>query len=242
VESYSTEEEQVEALRRWWDENGRSTIIAIVVALSAGFGWQAWKSYDQKSMESASNIYQTMLQSMSVENATPIENAVTADLAVRLKDEHQGSSYAQFAALQLASMAVAEDNLPEAESQLRWVLSRADKGGDIAQVTELRLARVLAASGQAEQALDVLQQAGSVSYSASYALARGDVLLQLGRTEEARDAYTDAKALAGQNGGQVNLATLDQKLQSLNPQSAREPAMVDVAAEAAAEAVAREEE
>ena len=79
-----------------------------------------------------------------------------------------------------------------------------DKGGDIAQVTELRLARVLAASGQAEQALDVLQQAGSVSYSASYALARGDVLLQLGRTDEARDAYTDAKALAGQSGGQVN--------------------------------------
>ena len=47
MEPYNTEEEQVEALRRWWDENGRSTIAAIVIALAAGFGWQAWQKHDQ---------------------------------------------------------------------------------------------------------------------------------------------------------------------------------------------------
>ena len=47
MEEYRTEEEQVEALRRWWDENGRSTIAAIVIALSVGFGWQAWKSNEE---------------------------------------------------------------------------------------------------------------------------------------------------------------------------------------------------
>ena len=34
MEEYRTEEEQVEALRRWWNENGRSTIVAIIVALA----------------------------------------------------------------------------------------------------------------------------------------------------------------------------------------------------------------
>ena len=38
MESYRTEEEQVEALKRWWDENGRSTMTAVVLALVAGFG------------------------------------------------------------------------------------------------------------------------------------------------------------------------------------------------------------
>ena len=65
VESYRTEEEQVEALRRWWEENGRSTIVAIVVALAAGFGWQAWKGYNQDNIEGASNIYQSLLQSIN---------------------------------------------------------------------------------------------------------------------------------------------------------------------------------
>ena len=37
MESYGTEEEQVEALRRWWNENGRSTIAIIVLALAGGF-------------------------------------------------------------------------------------------------------------------------------------------------------------------------------------------------------------
>lgn len=232
MESYRTEEEQVEALRRWWDENGRSTILAVIVALSAGFGWQAWKGYEQQSMEGASNIYQSLLQNINVQDATPEQQAITRGLADQLKGEYAGSSYAQFAALHLAGMAVSGNNLLEAETQLRWVLSRADKGGDVAQVTELRLARVLAAAGKHDQALEILQRANSDQYAASYAVARGDVLLQLGRTDEARDAYADAKTLVGQSGGQLNLATLDQKLQSLNPRPARELSADQPSAEA----------
>jgi hypothetical protein len=48
------------------------------------------------------------------------------------------------------------------------------------------------------------------------------VLLQMGKQEEARDAYNDAKTLAGEDAEQINLATLDQKLQSLNAETARE--------------------
>ncbi len=222
MESYNTEEEQVEALRRWWDDNGRSIILAVVVALSAGFGWKSWQASELENTENASNIYQAMLQSIDPEQATVGQQTATTELALQLKTEYAGSSYAQFAALHLASIAVAENNLVEAETQLRWVLSKADKGGDVAQITELRLARVLAAADKADRALEILQQTGSGSFAASYAMARGDVLLQLGRVDEARDAYSDAKSLVGQSEGQVSLATLEQKLQSLNPRPARE--------------------
>ena len=40
MEQYRTEEEQVEALKKWWEENGRSTVVAVIVALGLGFGWQ----------------------------------------------------------------------------------------------------------------------------------------------------------------------------------------------------------
>lgn len=222
MDTYRTEEEQVEAIRRWWGENGRSIILAIVVAASAGFGWQAWKGYDQQSVENASIIYQSLVQSIDVEQRTLQSKAATLDLAEQLKTEHAASSYAQFAALHLASIAVSENDLGEAERQLRWVLAKADKGSDIAQVTELRLARVLAAAGEVNQALDILQRAGTGGYAASYAIARGDVLLQMGKQQEARDAYNDAKTLAGEDAEQINLATLDQKLQSLNAETARE--------------------
>jgi predicted negative regulator of RcsB-dependent stress response len=221
VETYNTEEEQVEALKRWWQENGRSTVIAIVVALSASFGWQAWNGYQDSNMEQASNIYQQMLQVVGTAEMTEQQVAETNALALQLKSDHPDSSYAQFAALQLARLAVANDELTEAEVQLRWVLMRAESGGDIAQVAELRLARVLAAQGQLDAALQILQQATGTSYGASYAVARGDILLQQGHTDEARSAYQDAQILAAQGAGQVNLETVEQKLQSLSPVPAR---------------------
>jgi predicted negative regulator of RcsB-dependent stress response len=221
VDQYRTEEEQVEALRRWWDENGKSTIAAIVIAVSVGFGWQAWKSNDQQQRENASDIYQAMLQAMGSGDASPQQGLVGIDLAEQLKADYSGSTYAQFAALHLARLAVDNKDLPEAEAQLRWVLGKADHGSDIALVAQMRLARVVASSGDNDQALAILEEVGEGPYQASYAVARGDILLGLERDDEARTAYNQARTLAMGNQGQINMPALEQKLQSLNPVPAR---------------------
>jgi len=214
VEAYRTEEEQVEALRRWWQENGRTTVVAVVVALGIGFGWQGWKHYNQERSEGASDLYQRMLQAYSVPALSGEQQEVAAQLAQQLKTEYDGSSYSQFAALQLASTAVIENDLSAAEGELRWVLARADVGGDIARITQVRLARVLAAQGQQEQALAILDEADAGPYQASYALARGDILSSMGREQQALEAYRAARSLATAD-GQINLRSLEQKLQAL---------------------------
>jgi predicted negative regulator of RcsB-dependent stress response len=215
VEQYRTEEEQVEALRRWWNENGKSTVAVIVIALAAGLGWQAWQRESSGQREQASDLYQALLRA----NDTPGSSAGPqgVELAEQLKTEFSGSSYAQFAALQLAAMAVQDGNLAEAEAQLRWVLGKAASGSDTAQVAQLRLARVVAAAGSTDQALDILTKADPGAYAASYALAQGDILLAASRKDEARDAYTRAMTAAGSGSPGVNLVVLQQKLQSLTP-------------------------
>jgi len=242
VDQYRTEEEQVEALRRWWDENGRSTIAAIVVAVAVGFGWQAYKANDQQKQANASDLYQSLLQVMGPAEASAEQQEVGMQLAEQLKDDYSGSTYAQFAALHLARLAVSRNDLAEAEAQLRWVLGKAAKGSDTAQVAQLRLARVLAAAGDADQALAILAQTGEGPYQASYAVARGDILLTLGRNDEAREAYTNARMLAGGDQGQVNLPSLEQKLQSLTPVPARSIEGPGQAAPAADESVTTESE
>ena len=240
MDQYRTEEEQVEALRRWWDENGRSTIAAIVVAVAVGFGWQAYKSNDQQKQENASDLYQSMLKGIAQTGATAEQEEAVVDIAEQLKDDYSGSTYAQFAALHLASRAVGDNDLAEAEAQLRWVLGKAAKGSDTAEVAQLRLARVLAAAGDADQALAILAQAGEGPYQASYAVARGDILLMQGREEEAREAYANARILAGDAQGQVNLPSLEQKMQSLMPVPARSIDMAGQAAPAVEETLAIE--
>jgi len=221
VDQYSTEEEQLEALGRWWKENGRSTMIAVLFAVAAGFGWQAWQSDQVQKQDQASDIYQSLVRVM--ENpVTEVDPQESAQLAEQLQRDFSDSTYAQFAALRLAAMGVNEDRSAEAEELLRWVLAHSAKGTDIAQIAQLRLARVLASSGEVDQALAILNEGEAGTYGASYAVARGDVLFAEGRDDEARNAYRQALSLAGALGG-VNLPALQQKLQSLTPIPASNP-------------------
>lgn len=222
MDTYRTEEEQVEAIRRWWDENGRSTIISIVLALAAGFGWQAWKSYDQQLGEAASHDYQMLLQHLAVSSTAPGGDFSEAkDLAEQIKEQYTSSGYAQFAGLQLAKIAVQSNDMEQAKAQLKWVLAKAPAKSDIANIASLRLARVLASTGDTDQALEILETGRSGVYAASYELARGDIYMQLGRSDEAKVAYLQAKNTLAETGVDGSLATLEQKLQSLTPIPAR---------------------
>lgn len=212
MEQYRTEEEQVEALRRWWDENGRSTVIGIVIALAAAFGWQGWKSFQADEAAAASDKYQAFMRSMGGTDEASILTA--QQLAQDIKSDYASTTYAQFAALHLARIAVTTGDLAGAEKELRWVVAKADKNSDIGTIAQIRLARVLASAGDSEQALAILDAIGD-SYEGIRSLARGDILLAAGDAEGARLAYAGAQAFASLAG--TELPTLQAKLQSVSP-------------------------
>ncbi|PIE37618.1 MAG: hypothetical protein CSA53_05555 [Gammaproteobacteria bacterium] len=215
METYSTEEEQLEALRRWWNENGKSIIVGVVLAIACSAGWQFWQKHNQQQREGASLIYQKLLQAEGTASAE--QQAASAQ---QLIDQYPGSSYARFAAMYLARLAVEADQLGEAQRHLRWVLTNSPTD-DERDVAQLRLARVQAAAGDYDAALKVLSNDKSASYAASYAIAEGDTLMMAGRKDEARQAYEKARLLIEQEeGGQVP-ALLQQKLDRLNPVPAR---------------------
>ncbi|WP_027948744.1 YfgM family protein [Haliea salexigens] len=215
MEQYRTEEEQVEALRRWWDENGRSTLVAIVLVLAGTFAWQGWQRYDAQRTASASDLYQQMLEAAALAQEGAATAAPVSQLATQLRRDFAGTSYAQFAALHQARVAVIAGDLEAAEADLRWVLGKADGGSETALVAQLRLARVVAAQGNVEQALALLAPEAMGKHQAAAAMARGDVLAGAGRAEEALAAYREAQALVQTYPAQLNLETLAAKLQSL---------------------------
>ncbi|MDP5053391.1 MAG: tetratricopeptide repeat protein [Congregibacter sp.] len=191
MESYRSEEEQVEALKRWWKENGRSTMTGVVLALGLGFGWQAWQKNQELAAENASNLYQQMLQVLSAQDDQA--STIGRQIASELKESHRGTVYAQFAALHLARLAVNDGQLSQAEQELRWTLAMADADDEIAKVTQLRLARVLASQDKHEEALALLTGAAT-DFAASYAMARGDIFLAQGQEAQALAEYETAVA------------------------------------------------
>ena len=56
-----SEEEQLDAIKRWWKSNGTSLIIGVVVAAAGVFAWKAWQNYQDSQAEAASAQYQQLL-------------------------------------------------------------------------------------------------------------------------------------------------------------------------------------
>jgi predicted negative regulator of RcsB-dependent stress response len=219
VDTFRTEEEQVEALRRWWDDNGRSTLIAIVIALAASFGWQGWKQHQVQQAESASIRYEELLEATQ-QSGDESQLTTIRHLAEELKSSYSGSVYAQFASLHLARMAVMENDLESAEHELRGVLTM-NPPAEVRVLAELRLARVVAARGNPQGGMEILNTAEVGAYEPAYAEARGDMYVQMGQAELAVQAYENALGLAAAAGVGAS-ESLQLKLQSLTPVPARE--------------------
>ncbi len=202
VDDYRTEEEQIEAIKNWWDENGQSTLLAVALALAGVFGWQYWQSSQTEAREGASAQYESLLASIPQEGEqTASQFATTQHLAEELKTNYSSLNYAYFAAFQLAKLYVERDELSAAREQLQWVVDQKPSEPAIAALARLRLARVVYAEEGAEQALSLIDNVESGPYTAEYAELRGDLYADLGQLEQAEQNYSlaiDSAAAAQQ--------------------------------------------
>ncbi|VXB37083.1 conserved hypothetical protein [Pseudomonas sp. 8AS] len=187
-----TEEEQIAQIKDWWQRNGKPLLTGGALALALVFGWNAWQSYQAKQAQSASLIYQQLLETSLTGSGTPDAGKV-AELAGKLKSEHAGTHYAQYAALFVAKVAVEAGKLDDAAAELK-ALSDKPVDATVAELARQRLARVLAAQGKAEDALKLLEGEAAKVWQASREELKGDLLVQLGRADDAHAAYLKAKA------------------------------------------------
>ena len=61
MDVYKTEEEQVEAIKKWWSENGKSIIAGIIIGIAAIFGWRGYENHTAMQAKAASMLYEQLL-------------------------------------------------------------------------------------------------------------------------------------------------------------------------------------
>jgi len=188
VADHLTEQEQMEMLKRWWKERGAQTLLLVVLGVGGWFGWHQWQDYSDSKAQQASLLYDEMLTlATATDELNPEQRARVNELAGVLKEHHGRSQYAHYAGLVLARMAVLDQDLEAAETELRAVMQAADD--ELAAVAGLRLARVLAARGAYAEALTLLEQDAPTPLASQYAEVRGDIQVLSGDLVAARAAY-----------------------------------------------------
>lgn len=240
MSEYRTDEEQVEALKIWWNENGTSLILTVAFSLAIVFGFRMWQADVKEKGEAASSLYQDLADTLLVppgQKVDPSNVQTSKYLAESLKNSHGDSTYAKFAALALAKEDVAEGDLGKAEEELRWVLA---SGGEeeILVLTKMRLARVLSAEDKYDEALALLDIQEPGSYRSAVEEVRGDVYVKMGKSADAREAYSGALAALPEKGSRP---ILQMKLDDLAKLAAIAPAD-DTAEGKSDEALATSEE
>lgn len=201
MEVYRTEEEQLEALKRWWKDNGSGILIGIGIAIALVFGWQSWQQNTRAKGEAASVLYTQMQEASRAlsmmppaetkEGEKPAENpqrATFEHLGKQLKDEHAGTTYSVLAAMLLARDKVETGKADDAEAELRWALEQ-KPSDEIRLIVNLRLARVLAMKGDTDGALKLLEGVDAGAQKPAYEELKGDLYLTKGDAAKARTAY-----------------------------------------------------
>ena len=191
-----SEEEQLEVLKRWWKDYGKTVIIAVLVAVVGYFGYTTWQDQKRQKAEKASEVYEQLLKLTNAEpgkTLTDSDKATIAHLAGELKGGNSKSMYAHSAAFFLAKLAVEDNKLDVAVSELKWVLSAKPEAAT-EQLARLRLARVLTAQKVYADALAQLSPEPAAAFTSEYAEARGDILKLQGDLDAARTAYEKALA------------------------------------------------
>ena len=97
MEGYRTDEEQVEHLKKWWEENGKSIIGGIALGLIAIFGWRGWQDHLVVQGENASDLYEQMAADIRDGKGTDVKA-----IAEQLKQDYKSTPYSTFSSPQFS--------------------------------------------------------------------------------------------------------------------------------------------
>jgi len=183
LSDYVTEEQQIEALKRWWKEYGLSIVVGVTLAIVVIFGWRFYQNYETRGAQQASILYTRM--TIDVLNNQKQDAVIQAK---SLRANFTGTPYAKIAALTLARYAVLQNKLDEAVSQLHWVVKHASSKV-LVQLARLRLARIYIVQNKTAEALGLLKHIKDASLAGLVAEAQGDAYTKLGDVNKAQAMY-----------------------------------------------------
>ena len=208
--AHTTEEEQIESLKKWWKENGTSVVVGLVLGFGALIGGNYWMQHNETQSQNASlefsQLQDDMQQSLNASVMTRGEHII---------NNFSDTPYAVLSAFAIAKLKVDEGDLLSARARLQWVLDNS-KQTEFLHMARIRMAAVMLAEGNADGALSLINTVEAGEYLPLYEELKGDIYAAKSQKSQARSAYE--RALKANDKGDNSL--LQMKLDDLGGEGA----------------------
>jgi len=195
VEAYRTEEEQIEAIKNWWNDNGKGIVAAVVVGVVASVGWQWWQGSQVDKSERASLVYNELIELSANSELSPAQRVRVDELTATLKEDFGGTGYAKLADLVIAAELVERGEAERAYATLEALENDVASDPTLYGLVKLRRARLQATVNDAQSALATLETLVQGEYAALARMAMSDIELNEGNYESALTQLNLALAL-----------------------------------------------
>ncbi|WP_118846223.1 YfgM family protein [Haemophilus haemolyticus] len=203
--AYSIEEEQeINQLKDWWKENGKTIIVAFILGVGGMFGWRYWQAHQAEQIAQASAQYDALIYS-----AQQDEQAKKANIE-QFVQANSKTAYAVFALLDEAKKATEKQDFVAAEVNLNQALTQS-QDEVLTSIVALRLSAVQFQLGQLDNALTTLNQVKGESFNARKAILTGDIQVAKGDKVAAKNSFEQAQ----QSGSQLEQQMAKMKLNNL---------------------------
>ncbi|GAB81205.1 YfgM family protein [Shimwellia blattae] len=186
MEMYDNENDQIDAVKRFFAENGKALVVGVVLGIGALVGWRYWNGHQSDTARASSLAYEQVTTAIQADK--PETLAAAQKFAADTRD-----TYGALAAMQVAQHFVDSEQLDKAAAELQQGAGDA-KDPQLQSLINLRLARIQIQQKQADAALKTLDTVKGEGWSAIVADIRGEALLSKGDKQGARDAWSKGVA------------------------------------------------
>lgn len=183
MEVYATEEQQVEAIKKWFKKYGNMLSWIAIILLGSYSAYQYWHHHQNVVKTKASDQYAALLQAVEAEDSKTIENNANT-----LIKDYGNTVYAVFANFYLADEAIDNKAFDQAEAKFKWIVENA-KQPQLAALAQWRLMKIYEAQNKLDEVIAVYDARKADTFLTLMAELKGDVLLKKGDKENAIKAY-----------------------------------------------------
>jgi len=192
MDAYITEEQQLEAIKKWITKYAKPLLWGGGIILAMGMGVLYGRHHQEVLRQEASEHYFSLLSALAQKESITIESKASVLLA-----QFPRSIYATFGSFILADEAVKKGDLEKAVIQVKQILAQSQEP-HFQALARVRLMQLLIAQEKETEALSYYDEKKADGFLTLMEELKGDILLKRNDRPEALKAYQKAWEVAPQ--------------------------------------------